>query len=569
MNSSRYVIALATLMALSPNPAPGATAYAPYCANPQLGAPEQALGALNSPRASAIAWNGREYATFYHDRSNYTYYFRRVFADGTPAAPPVAIMASGAAYGFTPALVWTGTDYGAAWGAMSGAYFQIFFARFSDTGALLSGPTRVSQYGVSPTISTGNSNLAWSGTHFAVVWNDNRNQATSDSDVFATLLDASGAVAGGGALHDLTLHNGTLYDDLPTVAWLPGSGRFLVLWSKFTAGFAGSDIWGVMFNTAGSQFGMANPVMGQAGVSNANNPVAVSSTSGAGVSWTDTRDGNGEIYFARFSPWGAKLGTDVRVTNAAGTDQHSWSAWTGREYAIFYDGNPSAGQYDAWMARVSAEGVPQGSPWQVTSTGGQAYPRAAFGRYGFLLTHSTYSTSSVTGANFTVPISCAYNSTPTCPSQPVAYNVTGSGATLAWQQSEDNYNDIAYYEVDRNGSLAGRTSSTYFSDSGLTVGTTYQYTFRAVNSLQYGSVSCANGIYVRTGASLTLTVNKPNGQDAGLDWTDGGATSYAIFRGVTPQVMSQIGATPELSSTDPNALIDTVSYFYSIDNPGQ
>jgi len=34
-----------------------------------------------------------------------------------------------------------------------------------------------------------------------------------------------------------------------------------------------------------------------------------------GVSWYDDRDGNEEIYFARVSSAGAKIGSDLRVTN--------------------------------------------------------------------------------------------------------------------------------------------------------------------------------------------------------------------------------------------------------------
>jgi hypothetical protein len=32
--------------------------------------------------------------------------------------------------------------------------------------------------------------------------------------------------------------------------------------------------------------------------------------------------------------------------------------------------------------------------------------------------------------------------------------------------------------------------------------------------------------------------------------------------------MSQIGATPTLTAPDPNALNNSLSYFYSVDNPG-
>ena len=62
-----------------------------------------------------------------------------------------------------------------------------------------------------------------------------------------------------------------------------------------------------------------------------------------GVSWYDSRDGNGEIYFARVSSSGSKLGSDLRVASAASASSSSSLSWTGSEFGVSWwdacDGN--------------------------------------------------------------------------------------------------------------------------------------------------------------------------------------------------------------------------------------
>ena len=95
----------------------------------------------------------------------------------------------------------------------------------------------------------------------------------------------------------------------------------------------------------------------------------------------------------------------------------------------------------------------------------------------------------------------------------------------------------------------------------------YFWVVDAVNAHQLQNYGCTTSIYVRTNASLTLTMNK-SAPDAVLNWTNAGFNNYNIFRGNDPRVMSQIGATPSLTAPDANALNNNLSYFYSVDNPG-
>jgi large repetitive protein len=86
---------------------------------------------------------------------------------------------------------------------------------------------------------------------------------------------------------------------------------------------------------------------------------------GYGVAWGETRDGNGEIYFARLDADGVKIGDDVRITNDASTSEAASLVWTGTEYGIaWYDRRD--GNYEVYFARIDAAGAKIGDDHRVT-----------------------------------------------------------------------------------------------------------------------------------------------------------------------------------------------------------
>ena len=120
----------------------------------------------------------------------------------------------------------------------------------------------------------------------------------------------------------------------------------------------------------------------------------------------------------------------------------------------------------------------------------------------------------------------------------------------------------------RNNVPVAKTTDAFYNDSGLNLNNTYNYLVQPVNAAQLQNGNCTTSIYLKTGASLTLTMNK-SAPDAVLHWTDAGFNNYNIFRGTDPRVMQQIGNTPALTQQDPNALSGATSYYYTVDDPGQ
>jgi hypothetical protein len=90
-----------------------------------------------------------------------------------------------------------------------------------------------------------------------------------------------------------------------------------------------------------------------------------------GVTWGDVRDVNYEIYFNRVSPTGVKQGTDVRVTNAIWYSLAPSVAWSGSEYGLTWV-DSRTGDNEIFFVRMSAGGEKRGSDLQVTTSSGDS-----------------------------------------------------------------------------------------------------------------------------------------------------------------------------------------------------
>jgi len=543
--------------------------YMPYCYNPGQISPIQPAGGNIVYLRSSLAWNGREYAMVYVDYTDNILYFRRFFADGTPVSSAIPL---GPAYYLShPSISWSGTGYGVAWTAPEGAYRAAYFALLSPSGALLSGPTRVSFAGEPQSNWSYDVVVASSGTGFAAIWEDDRNYGVSGHDIYATLINSDGTIAGSGAYHDIVISAEANTQAAPAVVWSQLSQRYVIAYHSFQSGVH-NEIYGAKLNPKDGT-SASNGALASSGTTISATPHLAGGPAGLGLVWADSRDSNWEIYFQLLTPGGSPSGAALRLSNDSMSSTYPRIVWTGAEYGVFWADNRNGG-YNTWFQRVTSSGtLPGGSLNNVQATfiaGNIYYPDAAFASYGYLVSFAPNDYG-----NDVMSFGCNGTSAPGCPTNLMAYGVSGSTATIAWQAALDNYNDIAYYSIYRNNAEIAKTSNTYYTDTGLGPNTTYNYTVRAVNAAQYMNDPnyCGTGqpqsVYVKTSASFTLMLDKSSDPNAHLYWSDGGMNSYNIFRGTNPQIMSLIGSTSGQSVDDANVLLDTNNYFYTVDDPGE
>jgi hypothetical protein len=102
------------------------------------------------------------------------------------------------------------------------------------------------------------------------------------------------------------------------------------------------------------------------GPANAVGPVLAWSGSAYGLAWIDSRDGHTEIYFARLDASGAKIGADVRVTQVSSSKNGVRLVWSGSEYALAWTDNRD-GNDEIYFARLDASGAKIGGDVRVTN----------------------------------------------------------------------------------------------------------------------------------------------------------------------------------------------------------
>ena len=92
------------------------------------------------------------------------------------------------------------------------------------------------------------------------------------------------------------------------------------------------------------------------------------------VAWRDSRNGsaNQEVYFARYALDGSPVGAELRVTTDPANTGCPALMWTGSRYAIVYEDNRVANNYQVFLSNVSATGLKLGGDLQLTTNNGDA-----------------------------------------------------------------------------------------------------------------------------------------------------------------------------------------------------
>ena len=270
----------------------------------KIGAELRVTNNSSGSYGASLSWTGSEFGVSWEDDrdGNYEIYFARVSLAGAKIGSDLRVT-NDAGYSQFSSLSWTGSEFGVSWQDSRDGNWEIYFARISSAGAKIGSDLRV-------TSAAGSSiypSLTWTGSEFGVSWDDYRDGSDGSGyqEIYFARVSAAGAKLGS----DLRVTNDASYSVFPTLSW------------------------------TGSEFG---------------------------VSWDDYRDGNEEIYFARVSSAGAKIGSDLRVTSAAGSSIYSSLTWTGSEFGvIWYDGRNA--YWEIYFARVSSSGAKLGSDLRVTS----------------------------------------------------------------------------------------------------------------------------------------------------------------------------------------------------------
>ena len=210
--------------------------------------------------------------------------------------------------------------------------------------------------------------------------------------------------------------------------------------------------------------------------------------------------------------------TNVWGISQTASSTHSLTGGTTENVYNDASGQPAVELYTiSGMAHGTA--VNPGSAIDQCGTTGTYYPNYICSTY---YTAEFFGLNQTSGGSLPAPTGLAVTST------------TNSSIALSWSA----VSGAASYDVYRNGALAGTTSATAFTDTGLTASTSYSYTVAAVDSTgTSGSLSSpvtgtttgtsGGGLSAPTGLAVTGTTSST----VSLSWTAvTGAASYHVYR---------------------------------------
>ena len=498
------------------------------------------------PYEIALVWDGLAYgAVWYSIPAQYApprLNIARIAADGTALIGPTQVTndTDGQSH---PSLAWTGTVYGLAWyhqGAPSGLHF----ARLDTSGCIVGGEVYIPLTHFPDLVSPC---LVWSGAEYGLAWVFN----DGFQKIYVTRLSAEGQMLGPESELTPFLF---AYQVAPSMVWT-GDEYGLAWQQDDDAPPNESDIFFARLDATMGKIGVDIPVAAAAGEFALEPSIAWTGTE-YGVAWV--KDSN--VYLSRLTATGTKLGSDTLVTDAAPSAKCPSLAWTGAEYGLTWQDFRHGGTNpDIYFARVSAAGAKLGSDMAITDATARDYnyPQSlAFGSKGYGMAWGM--TDPTPGSVRFAGLGCHADTTP--PSCPVAPAETGrtNGAsppshtvTLAWGPSQDYESEIARYIITRDGVDVGTTADRTWTDTAFDPAAGHLYWVTALNAVGYGSVGCSGSVDTSDHAPPTCPSNllgtlASGGTEVTVTWlpsmdAKSGLQFYRIYRNNIFQLEGYLG----------------------------
>ncbi len=311
---------------------------APRSAGPQIPVSDAGVTAQLG-RHRALVWTGSGYAAVWSEKvgQDQQVFLTRMGIDGSRIGDLVPVSAVDA-INENSALSWSGGGYGVVWNDTDFGIERIRFAFVEPQGAVTAGPVIVSangRQGARPAV-------IWDGSAFIVTW------SRDGRDVMMRRVAEDGSLLGVEACVTCGAHVG-----VREVAVTTGPGGVGHAWSNNDGG-----VFFVRSDSDGNRLGGVHEFTSAAG---ADHPDILFGAGSYALAWSDRRDGDEGIYFARMDTGGAQIGTDLRV-NAA--EENSWRpslAWTGSHFIVGWTGGPSPFSSGVYLQRLQPNGSLEGT----------------------------------------------------------------------------------------------------------------------------------------------------------------------------------------------------------------
>jgi hypothetical protein len=259
--------------------------------------------------------------------------------------------------------VWLGDSYAAVWTETRDDNTDLFFGILDTAGELTGASIRITEDpGVSRVLS-----LVATDTGYGVLYEDDRDTAEIHQLYFAALDDAGGLVGAEvpiGALWGTDVSSG----DKTSAVLVWNGTHFATAWIEDRDETGDPEVYFARWTPNGAKVGADLRV--NTSDAAARDVTLVGIDNGYGLAWSDTRDaagdGNSEIYVLRLDADALRVtAEDQRVTEDIAFSVRPTLAWSGSEYGLAWVDNRT-GDSELYFARLDAAGLPVGEKLQVT-----------------------------------------------------------------------------------------------------------------------------------------------------------------------------------------------------------
>jgi phosphoribosylformylglycinamidine (FGAM) synthase PurS component len=336
------------------------------------------------PTEPALAFDGTNFLAVWVDcRCGNDIYGARITPEGTVLDPagfvvtPQVTNTPG-----SPAVAFDGTNFLVVWENNCGGnpnYYDIYGARVTTQGTVLDSASFL----ISQEVQNQNSAaLAFDGANFLVVWEDNRS-GTSTADIYGARLTPQGVVLDTAGL---VISQAASFQNSPALAF--DGENFLVAWEDRRGG-VDLDIYATRVTPQGVVLDTSGIPVSTASYNQRMSALAFDGTNYL-ATWSDERNGTDhDIYGARVTPQGAVLDpVGFAVSQAAHEQYYPVVGFDGEDFLVVWqDHRASDSTSDIYGARVTPQGSVLDPAGLVVSLAAneQKYPAVAFGGANWLV----------------------------------------------------------------------------------------------------------------------------------------------------------------------------------------
>jgi hypothetical protein len=405
----------------------------------------------------AVAFDGTNYMVVWQDNRRGSWEIRgaRVDRSGTVLDPAGIVISTGIGSEKDPAIAFDGTNYMVVWQDNRSGSWDIYGVRVDRSGTVLD-PDSIA-------IATGTDGryepaIASDGMNYMVAWTE---------EVGDSAYDIHGArVSAGGILLDpeaLVLSTAAGSQRNPAVTF--DGTDYMVVWEDGRNGTSSYDIYGARLNVGGSLIDPEGIAISTAAGGQWNPAIAFDGTNYM-VAWEDGRSGSYsyDIYSARIDLSGTVLDLGgIAVVTTRDDQRHPAISFGGTSYMLIWaDGR--AGSWDTWAARVSVVGSvldPGGVPI-ANSAGDQWDTAVAFGGTNYMVVWAGAPSgfdSSIYGARVDRsgstldPTGIAVSTEEAGDQGDIAIAFDGTNYMVVWREACGGFHDIYGARIDRAGNV--------------------------------------------------------------------------------------------------------------------